>query len=232
MPSDPDDPFGLRESLRLVRDHDGGPARPGYDPLDALTAVCLDTVPAADAVAVSYAAGGRVRSTHATDPAVDALDRRHEARGRGPLLDEAHAQPWFRAVAIVDDLAVDALWGMTPDDDGEPVPFRALHSTTLRSVRGGRTGLDLYAVRPRAFGAETTVLADMFAVRAATLLYGRDENGGARFDLAVDMISRRLGVLRPEAERLLLTHLHDRDGDPISVARRLTGETRPRDGGD
>lgn len=63
----------------------------------------------------------------------------------------------------------------------------------------------------------------MFAVRAATLLYGRDETGGARFDLA-DMISRRLGVLRPEAERLLLAHLHDRDGDPVSVARRLTGQ--------
>ncbi|NMO94088.1 hypothetical protein [Actinomycetospora sp. TBRC 11914] len=221
MTPDADDPFGLRESFRTVSRQDGRTPL-GYDPLDALTAVCLDTVPAAEAVAISYAAGSRVRSTHSTDPAVDTLDRRHGVHGRGPLLDQALAQPWYRCVAVVDDLASDALWGTTPDDGAAPVPFRALHSTTLRCARGSRTSLDLYAAGPRAFGAETTVLADMFAVRAATLLYGRDETGGARFDLAVDIISRRLGVLRVEAERLLLAHLHDRAGDPVSVARRLT----------
>lgn len=181
-------------------------------------------------MAISYAKGARVRSTHATSPVVEELDRRHGECEAGPLLDVALAQPAVRTIAAVDDLARRSLWGATAGEFTPP--FRALHSTTLRSHRGGRTALDLYSTEPYAFGRDTTVLTDMFAVRAVSMLYGPDEDGGAGYDLAVEIISRRLRVGPGRAEQLLLACLHDHVGDPIAVAERLTGRINQADAPD
>ena len=86
------DPFGLLESLRDLRSSTLRPLESGYDALDALVAVCRNTVPAADAAAISYAGHGQVRSTHVTHPAIEVIDRWHNQTGAGPLLDEALAQ--------------------------------------------------------------------------------------------------------------------------------------------
>lgn len=219
MADEDGDPFGLRESLRLVRASRDWPDRGGYDALDALVTVCLDNVPGVDAAAVSYAGHGLVRSTHHTDPRIREIDRWHSETGRGPLLDQALSQPAARAVLTVDALTFEVDWaGVTVE---VTTAFRSLHSTTLRSQHGHRTALDLYAVRPHAFGLDTTVMADLFAQRATRLLYGPGEAATARIKVAVTLVSRCLDLARPEAETLLMPHLEGGARDPVAVAERL-----------
>jgi hypothetical protein len=219
MASDGED--GLDEVLRRVLSGGTGHPPPGYDPVDAAVGVCLDSVPGADAVAVSYVCASGVRSAHRTDPAIAEFDRRHTERGRGPLLDAACVQPWRRSFFAVGDLAADSVWGDDPPLERVP-PYRSLHSTTLRSAKGTRTALDLYAGPPRTFDVDTTVLVDRFATRVSTLLYGPDDRVRARYDLAIGIVSRRLGIDRSGAERLLLVNLRW-SADPVLVAERLTG---------
>src|ERR1700712_5489896 len=158
MPGEHGDPFDLAESLRVVRSFVTRPVDAGYDALDALVAVCQDTVPDADAAALSYAGQGQVRSTHVTDPGIAVIDRWHNQTGGGPLLDEARAQPVHGSALNIDDLTFGADSGVISIDIAPP--FRALHSTTLRSHGGHRTALDLYAAPPHALGLATTVMAE------------------------------------------------------------------------
>lgn len=213
------DPFGLAASLQSLRDFVSRPVETGYDALDALVEVCLDTVPAADAAAISYTGHKHVRSTHVTDPAIELVDRWHNQSGVGPLLDEARAEPAHGSVLAIGDLALrvesEAVSiGITP-------PFRSLHSTTLRSQDGHRTSLDLYAARPHALGLAATVMAEMFVRRATQLLYGPDEARAGRYQLAVNLLSRCLDLARPDAEQFLSSHLGPRTSDPVLVAERL-----------
>jgi hypothetical protein len=219
MPPGDGDPFGLEASLQALRDFVTRPIESGYDALDALVTVCRETVPAADAAAISYAGHGQVRSTHVTDPAVAVIDRWHHQTGAGPLLDEALAQPVHGAVLIVEDLTLEVDSGAY--SVGISPPFRSLHSTTLRSQGGHRTALDLYAARPHALGLPATVMAEMFVRRATRLLYGAEETQAGRYQLAVSLISRCLDLARPDAEDLLLPHLHGDARDPVAVAERL-----------
>ncbi|WP_433802218.1 hypothetical protein [Actinomycetospora sp. CA-084318] len=166
-------PVDLDDALRLAALHLRHPAPTSYDGLDALLSVCTGTVLGASAAAISTAGHGRVHSTHATDPAVRDVDAWHNHLGRGPLLAEAEIGPPDLAVLVVEDLAFEI-------DDGVvrvrvTPPFRALHSTTLRSEDGSRTALDLYAVEADVLGLDTTVLVDMFARRATSLLHGTGE---------------------------------------------------------
>ncbi|MCD2196645.1 hypothetical protein LQ327_25045 [Actinomycetospora endophytica] len=220
MASAGEDRNGLDEALHRVLV--GGEAHrpPGYDPLDATVAACLGSIPAVEAAAISYVRAGRVRSTHCTDPAIAEIDGRHNEAGRGPLFDEAITQPWPRSFIAIEDLASAAVWGASSPLEIAP-PFRSLVSITLRSTPRGRTALDLYARAPQAFDLDTTMVVDMFAVRAAHLLYGPVDPAKSRYALAVETISRRLRLDRPNAERLLLTHLEPL-ADPVAVAERLT----------
>lgn len=220
-------PLDLEDSLRLAALRLRQPAACAYDGLDALLTVCADTVPGADAAAISFTDHGRVHSTHVTDPAVAEVDAWHNRLRVGPLLEQAVEGSAPLAVLVVDDLAFEF-------DDG-PVrlrvtpPFRALHSTTLHSAGGCRTALDLYALAPDVLGLDTTVLADMFARRATSLLYGRDEADGSRYRFAVTLVGRALNLSRAAAEHLLRPHL--RHADPVSVAERLVDHLdggRPR----
>lgn len=219
MSSGEGDLFGFAESLRAVRSFITRPVEAGYDALDALVRVCLDSVSTAGAAAISYAGHGVVRSTHVTDPAIEVIDRWHSQTGRGPLLDMAAAQPGHGAVLDVGDLTLQ-LDADTLSVEVTP-PFRSLHSTTLRSQNGVRTALDLYAEHPHAFGLDVTVTAEMFVRRATQLLYGRADTRVARYHLAVNLISRYLDLARPEAERFLQPHLDGGARDPVAVAERL-----------
>lgn len=219
MTGEAGDPFGLAESLRMVRASRGWPDRTGYDALDALVTVCRDNVPEVDAAAISYAGHGLVRSTHVTDPRIGEIDRWHCETGRGPLLDQALAQPSSRAVLTVDALTFEIESAEVTVE--VTTGFRSLHSTTLRCQHGHRTALDLYAARPHAFGLDTTVMADLFAQRATRLLYGPDEAAAARITVAVTLVSRCLDLARPDAETLLMPHLEGGVRDPVAVAERL-----------
>ncbi|MEJ2889706.1 hypothetical protein [Actinomycetospora aeridis] len=223
--TDPGEPFGLRESLRLMQAHHNHPDHAGYDPLDALLSVCVDTIPAADAAAISHAQHNSVRSTHLTDPAISEIDRWQEVFAQGPLLDQALASQPYRSVLIVDELVLDAVI------EGAIVeavpPFRSLHSTTLRSERGHRTALDLYARNPNAFGADTSVLADMFAIRAAHLLYGHDDTR-ADLEHILTTTARRLGLSRATLQALLEEHL-GRDSRSLDADQRNEGRQQPPD---
>ena len=231
MPLDDGDPFGLAESLRAVRSFVTRPLEAGYDALDALVTVCLGSVPAADAAAISYAGPGGVRSTHVTDPAIAVIDRWHNQTGAGPLLDEARAQPVHGTVLSIDDLTFEVGSHADPVDSvGLTPPFRSLHSTTLRSQDGHRTALDLYAERPYALGLAATVMAEMFVRRATQLLYGPDEARTARYQLAVTLLSRCLDLARPEAEHFLSPHLEGGTRDPVVVAERLIDDLTGSDG--
>jgi hypothetical protein len=101
----------------------------------------------------------------------------------------------------------------------------------LRSQDGHRTALDLYAERPYALGLAATVMAEMFVRRATQLLYGPDEARAARYQLAVNLISRCLDLARLEAEHFLLPHLEGSARDPVAVAERviddITGTDAP-----
>jgi hypothetical protein len=219
MSSGDGDLFGFAESLRAVRSFVTRPVEAGYDALDALVRVCLDSVSAAGAAAISYAGHGVVRSTHVTDPAIEVIDRWHNQTGRGPLLEMAAAQPEHGVVLDVGDLTLQVDADMLSIEVNPP--FRALHSTTIRSQNGTRTALDLYAERPHAFGLDATVMAEMFVRRAQHLLYGRADTTIARYQLAVNLISRYLDLARPEAERFLQPHLDGGARDPVAVAERL-----------
>lgn len=199
------DPFGLIESLRRIRS-DVVERHAGHDPLDALVRVCVDTVPAADAVALSRSGAGTVRSSHWTDPAVAEMDHRHCELERGPLLEAALAPSSSRSVTIVDEVVFDVDVADGPTVELSP-PFRALHSTTLRSHDGHRVALDLYAREPFAFGPETTVLADMFAIHATNLIYGRPDTAAARDRRIVETIARRLGIRPADARTRLESSL-------------------------
>ncbi|MCD2190559.1 hypothetical protein [Actinomycetospora soli] len=221
-------PLGLDDALRLAALYLRHPAPSTYDGLDALLSVCTGTVPGATAAAISTAGHGRVHSTHATDGAVRDVDAWHNRLGQGPLLDQARVGSPDLAVLLVDDLAFEI-------DDGAvrvrvTPPFRALHSTTLRCRDGRRTALDLYAAEPDVLGLDTTVLADMFARRATSLLYGSGESPDVRLRLALRLLERALDLTRPEAELLLRPHLRRRGADPVLVAEDLVDHlVRPRE---
>lgn len=225
----PGEPFGLRESLRLVRAHDLNPGPnpdlAGYDPLDALISVCADNVPGADAAAISHAEYDRVRSTHYTDPDITKIDRWQRDFRQGPLLDQALAPQPYRSVLIKNDLVL----GDVIDGTAVEVlaPFRSLHSTTLRSDHGHRTALDLYARNPHAFGGETTVLADMFAIRAAHLLYGCEDSSDDTQRI-LDAAARSLRLTPGQVQTLLESHL--RGGrQPLETEDRPTHGQQPPD---
>ena len=99
------------------------------------------------------------------------------------------------------------------------VPVAALHDVAQPGRH--RTALDLYAGRPYAPGLAATVMAEMFVRRATQLLYGPDEARAARYQLAVNLISRCLDLARPEAEDFLSPHLAGGTRDPVAVAERL-----------
>lgn len=225
MAADPGEPFGLRESLRLMRAHDNDPEHAGYDPLDALLSVCVDTIPDVDAAAISHTDHDCVRSTHSTDMAIGEIDRWQCDFEQGPLLDHALSARPYRSVFIVDELVLDAVIDETIV---EAVPtFRSLHSTTLRSGDGHRTALDLYAGPVRAFGGETSVLADMFAIRAAHLLYGRDDTR-ADTHRVLESAARSLNLTPGQVQTLLESHFH-LAGRPLQVEERPANRKQPPD---
>lgn len=176
---------------------------------------------------------GQPRTTAATDPAVEALDRLQYALGEGPCLTAWDTVSMQR----VDDTAAETRW---------PGWAKAAVATGLRSVlstplvfRGREVGaVKVYAGEPHAFTEHEEHLLDLLAGAAATLL-GVAQDSGAVHRLTVSLqaaladrqtVQVAVGILMErhqltwEAAHARLIAATRRSGTPlIVIAARVVG---------
>lgn len=165
--------------------------------LSQLVSAAVDAVPGAAGGGISRTESGTVRSSHATDGTISALDQCQSELNEGPCITAADEPP-ESGMILADDLA---------GADGERWPrfaphaveagYRSMLSTHLATRPGGpRSALNLYAVEPHAFGPEAFSTAGVFALQAAALLYGADEAHMLEKALnSRDVIGRAKGIL-------------------------------------
>ncbi|KUG61418.1 hypothetical protein AVL61_00340 [Kocuria rosea subsp. polaris] len=199
-----------------------------------LAEVARDLIPMATGAGVTLVdEHGRPRTTAATDPAVEALDRLQYELGQGPCLTAWDTVSMQR----VDDTAEDTRW---------PDWAKAAVATGLGSVlstplvfRGQEVGaIKVYASGPHAFTEHEEHLLDLLAGAAATLLGAAQEPGeihrlstsltSALADrqvilIAVGILMERHQIDREAAHRLLLAETRRRKMPVIVLAACVAG---------
>jgi hypothetical protein len=164
--------------------------------LGQIVAAAVDTIPSVDAGSISITEGGRVDTRHPTSDVIRKLDERQGQLFEGPCI-SALDDPPENGIVVAQDLA---------GADGERWPrfapaaveagYRGLMSTTLSTDGGLRAALNLYSVSPDAFSEHCRVMAGLFGIQAALLLYGTSQ--AVHLQKAVDsrdLIGQAKGIL-------------------------------------
>jgi hypothetical protein len=205
--------------------------------LTDLVSAAVEMVPGAVGGGLSRTERGAARSSHATDEVIGRLDERQSELNQGPCIVAADDPPEDGAVVAVDLAGADAdRWpGFAPA--AVELGYRSMLATHLGTRPGGpRSALNLYAHEPDAFDAEARVTAGLFAVQAATVLYGADEAQmlGRAVD-SRDEIGQAKGILMErftldadEAFEMLVSSSQETNVKLVTVARWLISEAEQR----
>ena len=204
--------------------------------LAEIVLAAVATVPHADAGGVSLTEDGTIIARGPTDPIISKLDRLQTELHEGPCI-TAIDEPPVDGIVVARDLAgTDAArWPLFAPQAVE-AGYRSIMSTELSTDGGMRAALNLYAAAPDVFDTEARQIAGLFAVQAATLLYGSQKV--AQMQRAVvsrDVIGQAKGILMErftvdddEAFQMLVHSSQDTNIKLVDVARWLRNEAARR----
>jgi hypothetical protein len=184
----------LRTAARALARHRS--IRDLEETLRQIVASAVETIPGVTAGSISLTEAGEVQTRHPTSEEIGKLDRTQSELREGPCL-TALEDPPESGTVIAQDLA---------GEDGRRWPNFAPHvveagfhgmASTQLSVEGGvRAALNLYATEPNVFDTHARILAGLFGIQAALLVYGSDQ--ARHLQRAVDsrdLIGRAKGIL-------------------------------------
>ncbi|MEJ2871908.1 GAF and ANTAR domain-containing protein [Actinomycetospora sp. OC33-EN08] len=192
----------------------------------------VETIPPVEAGGISLTEDGGVTSQHPTSEAVRELDGLQSRLQEGPCITAMIDPPEDGIVVALDLGGKDAeRWpGFAPT--AVEMGLRSLMSTQLSSEGGPRAALNLYAAEPEAFDAEARLMAGLFGVQVAMLLYGAEQ--ARHLQQAVDsrdLIGQAKGILMERfaldddgAFRMLVRSSKDTNMKLVEVARWLHDE--------
>jgi hypothetical protein len=201
--------------------------------LQQIVASAVDTVPGVDAGSISMTEQDRIETRHPTSIEIGKLDSLQSELHEGPCITALEDPPTSGSVVAQDLAGADA--GRWPRFAPHAVEagFRALMSTHLSVESGLRAALNLYSTTPDAFDANARILAGLFGVQAAMLLYGSRQ--ATLLQRAVDsrdligqakgILMERFGVGEEAAFQMLVKSSQDTNMKLTAVARWLTEST-------
>ncbi|GLZ49721.1 transcriptional regulator [Actinomycetospora sp. NBRC 106375] len=205
--------------------------------LTDIVAAAVETVPGADAGGISITQDGAITSRNPTHPAVTKLDRLQSDLEEGPCI-TAILEPPDDGIVLAGDLE---------GADGERWPrftphaveagYHSMVSAQLTQDTGGlRAALNLYATARDAFDEEARLVAGLFGVQAAMLLYGSEH--AMNLQRAVesrDLIGRAKGILMERfsvdddgAFRMLVQSSQETNLKLVEIAQWLHDEVAQR----
>jgi GAF domain-containing protein len=160
--------------------------------LQAITQAAVHSVPGTDQGGISLVLDRRrVQSRAPTGDLPLKLDRAQERLGEGPCLDAVFEQQTVR----IDDIREEDRWPRFAAEAGE-LGMRSMLSFQLFVTGGNLGALNLYALRPHAFGEESESIGLVFASHAAIALAGAQHEEHLRSALASrDLIGQAKGIL-------------------------------------
>jgi hypothetical protein len=165
--------------------------------LEQIVAAAVATIPAVDAGSISMTRHGRIETRHPTSERIRKLDETQSELHEGPCITALEDPPEDGTVLALDLAGSDAPRWPRFSPYAVEAGYRTLMSTQLDINGGMRAALNLYSATPEAFDEGTRVLAGLFAIEAAVLLYGA--NTATHLQRAVasrDLIGQAKGVLR------------------------------------
>lgn len=164
--------------------------------LGQIVEAAVATIPGVDAGSISVTEHGRIETRHPTSEAIRKLDETQSQLGEGPCISAIEDPPPSGVVSAQDFAGEDAERWPRFASYAVEAGYRALLSIQLSTEGGPRAALNLYAQRPDSFDEHSRVLAGLFGVQAALLLYGSNE--AAQLQRAVDsrdLIGQAKGIL-------------------------------------
>jgi hypothetical protein len=204
--------------------------------LTKLVHAAVATIPHAVGGGISRTEQGTVRSSHATDGGIYALDELQSALGQGPCITAADDPPTDGVVTANDLAGTDAdRW---PDFAPRCVEadYRSMMSVQLSLHGSRRSALNLYGHEPDVFDSSAELTAGLFGVQAATLLHGAEH--ASELGKAVesrDVIGQAKGILMErftvdddEAFQMLVNSSQETNIKLVGVAHWLVEEARSR----
>jgi hypothetical protein len=221
----------LRAAAERLLDQRG--VRDLDETLTQIVAAAVDLVPAADAGGISMVERGFVTSRNPTAAGVGELDQLQSELHEGPCI-SALDDPAEDGVVLVDDLHGDdaARWPRF-SPHAVDAGFRSVLSLQLRSSRGVRAALNLYATGSHAFDDEARQIAALFALQATMLIFGTV--AVEQLHRAVesrDIIGQAKGILierhhvdDAEAFQMLVNASQETNIKLVELARSLVDET-------
>ncbi|HEY2226035.1 GAF and ANTAR domain-containing protein [Actinomycetospora sp.] len=202
---------------------------------DIVTAA-VATVPGVDAGGVTMTVNDALTSRTPTHESVSKLDRLQSELGEGPCI-TATIEPPEDGVVVAHDLAgVDARRWPQFAPLAVECGYRSLLSAQLSLDGSVRAALNLYAVEPGVFDEEARLIAALFGVQAAMLLYGSAQAGYLQRAVeSRDLIGQAKGILMERftvdadgAFHMLLRSSQDTNLKLVDVARWVTTQADER----
>lgn len=179
---------GTLAGHRSIRDLEGT--------LGQIVASAVETVPGVDAGSISIIEHGQIETRHPTRENIRKLDQTQSEIHEGPCI-TAIEDPPENGLVIAHDLAgADAERWPHYAPRAVDAGFRALTSVQLSTDGGVRAALNLYSEAPNALDEHSLIVAGLFGVQAALLLYGSAQ--ARHLQRAVDsrdLIGRAKGIL-------------------------------------
>jgi len=217
--------------------------------LSDIVEAAVETVPEADAGGITVTTHGQVVSRHTTTPTITKLAELQAELGEGPCISALHEPP-ENGIIVAQDLdgADGRRWPQFAPLAVE-AGYHAMLSVQIAYQPGPTSAaLNLYAARAEVFDADARTTAELFAVQAATLLYGCEQ--AVHLQSAVDsrdvigqakgILMERFGVDDEGAFRMLERSSQDTNLKLVKVARwlhdeacrrsRVEGESQPHRG--
>ncbi len=200
--------------------------------LTGIVRTAVDTVPGADAAGLTLFTKGVLGSRAPFNVSVLKLDELQAELGQGPCI-MAVSEMSLGGMVIVDDLAgADAdRW---PDFAARAgaYGYRSMCSTQLSTDGGPHAALNMYAHAPAAFDLDSQVVAGLFGVQAALVLYGADRARNLGIALgnrdtigqAKGILMERFGVDGDHAFQMLVRSSQDTNLKLFDIARWLIKE--------
>jgi hypothetical protein len=165
--------------------------------LAQIVASAVLTVPGVDAGSISMTEHDRIETRHPTTDTIAKLDARQSELHEGPCITAIEDAPESGTVLARDLAGADAERWPRFAPYAVEAGYRSLMSTQLSVNDGIRAALNLYSTTPDAFDEYAQMLAGLFGIQAAVLLYGADT--ATHLQRAVDsrdLIGQAKGLLR------------------------------------
>lgn len=206
--------------------------------LSTIVAEAVETIPGVIAGGISILEQDGISSRIPTSATIKELDELQTQLNEGPCITAA-VEPADDGVIITQDLAE------PPDTDRWPrfAPravehgYRSMMSTQLTTGDGGiHASLNMYSPAPQTFDESARMMAGLFGVQAALLLYGAEHAAHKSEALnSRDVIGQAKGVLMErfdvDADRAFQTLVRssqDTNVKLVEIARWLTSESTRR----